>query len=223
MKNTFLLILVLTLSTTFVHSQQYFSKGSSIVTGGFNIGLQLDDNENERKTERDRFGFNLQYGRFIKDNLAIGLGMGYHKQEDVTTYDNLSSTRIDSYDYIAVTPKIFVRKYYPVSEKFGLYSNFALSYSAINSTDHYKTDTYERHKQDNGSTTGLSAGLGLYYFIFNKFSLSLNVADLEVSRSAMDVTTQTDDITSHGQNSFIGVYLSNLTSMYELFTINFYF
>lgn len=205
------------------NSQEYFSKGSNIITGDINIGFSDSENINDDinySYENKAFGFSTDYGKFIKNNLVIGIGLGYsnfyreHNREDA---DSIYFHSVD--DGNQFSTNFFARKYFPINEKFGSYFHSSLSY--YYSKSKYTLD--ERESDNTSETIGISAGLGLYYFVLNKLSLSLNLGYIRISSGKTSTQNRNSTNISDSNSSNVHVSFINQISFDQLLTINYHF
>jgi len=227
MKNVFLTILALVFVINFAYSQEYFSKGSNIITGSFVLGFSDNDSNNDNVnsiSESKTLGFSTTYGKFIKNNLSLGIGLGINKNSNKFSSIYPDSTfNINNRQYNSIRTNIFLRKHFPISEKFGAFLHTSIFYDFISSLYSTKSDVSEKSNEDTSNRLGLSAGLGIYYFIHNKFSLSLNVGYLNASSLIRETTNSVPNNLENRRSTSFQVRFINQISFDQLFTINYHF
>lgn len=227
MKNIFFTTLTLVFILSSAYSQDFFSKGSNIITGSFDLGFSNNDWDNDNinsMSERKNLGFSTTYGRFIKNNLSIGVGLGFNKNSNKSSSIYPDSTFNNRYnEYYTLSSNIFLRKHIPIGEKFGAFLNTSIFYNFISSLNTSTSDVSEKSNEDTSNRLGLSAGLGLYYFIHNKFSLSLNVGFLNASTLFRETTNSAPNNLEDRKSTSFQVRFINQLSFDQLFTINYHF
>ncbi|MCF6361164.1 MAG: outer membrane beta-barrel protein [Cyclobacteriaceae bacterium] len=227
MKNLFLTTLTLVVVLTSAYSQEYFSKGSNVITGNFVLGFSNNDSNNDNAnsiSESKTLGFSTTYGRFIKNNLSLGVGLGINKNsnEFSSTYSD-STFNIRYNEYNTISSNIFLRKHFPISEKFGAFLNTSIFYNFISSLNTSTSDVSEQTNEDSSNRLGLSAGLGIYYFVHNRFSLSLNIGFLNASTLIRETTNGTPNNLENRKSTNFQARFINQISLDQLFTINYHF
>ncbi len=178
MKTSTLAIVLVVFSIHSSLGQEYLSKGSNILTGTLGINLSNSESENEdylQTNENRYYSTTAYYGKFMADNFAIGLGLGYSYNEGLNSYAYTDPNQLPS-EWLRTThnlsTRLFARKYFPINEKFGGYLCSDFYYQLAKHETKRETGDSELR---NTNTLGLSAGFGIYYFILNKLSLSANL------------------------------------------------
>ncbi len=191
----FSLLLFLALNICHVaYSQEFISKGHSFIGGGIDLNFSENSSDsgtgNETKQNNSLFSFSPYYGKFIKDKLAIGVGL-------FTSYSNLQSEYLDNSiptsnskrKRTSIGASFFLRKYYPIGEKLGAFIRPSITYrhgiiDEVNNTiDQFGTESLFRSSEGNDNSLSLGASLGLYYFIAKRFSLEANLGNVFVSKT----------------------------------------
>ncbi|MGY0040850.1 outer membrane beta-barrel protein [Pedobacter sp. NJ-S-72] len=122
-------------------------------------------------------------GYFVKDNLALGLGIGYSRVIDKYTYNtnNISQTysQKGTTDYFMISP--FVRHYINISDKFKFFSQFSvpMKWGNIKSETESKNPAIE-FTPDSTKTTSIGVGIepGFAFFPTKKIGIQLSVDGL---------------------------------------------
>jgi len=228
MKKIFLTSLTLVSILFNGYSQEYFAKGSNIITGRFNIGSsdsEYDSDDGTAISESQTLGFSTNYGRFIKKNLVVGVGFGYSKRNN--TYERNYSDSTFNHDISkskTFSSEIFLRKYFPINEKFGAYLNSTIFYRL---SDNSRTTIDEISETKETETTsngfGISGRIGLYYFVLNKFSLSLNIGYVGVSTSSEKSKYDNQNNFQNRKSSSVQANFVNQISFDQLLTVNYHF
>lgn len=209
--STFLVfILVLTSN---IQAQEYISKGHSVLSGSFGGSSREFDSGDGYLSDNNSLTISTQYGKFVKDNLALGVGTSLFTSKSTTT--NADSERLSKSNGFSFS--IFARKYYPINEKFGAYWNSNLGYSYDKNTSEFisstgTNNTFEEQKNDR---INLTANLGLYYFIWKRLSLEANLGHVSIGKTISN--------TGSAKSEFFGVNFVNTLSFEQFFTINYYF
>ncbi len=227
MKKFFFTTLLLTSFFSNSYSQEYFAKGSNMLTASFNIGHSenesIQDGGNS-VSESNSYGFSTEYARFIKNNLAIGIRLGYNTSINTSNINySDGSFRENLNEYKTLYTSILIKKYLPFSEKFGASLNSGINYNFIDSTNEAKSNTFERTSEDTQSRVGLSAGVGIYYFVSKKFSLSLNLGYFNASTIIRETQNGTSINLEDRKSTNFSVKFVNQISFDQLLTINYHF
>ncbi|UII31429.1 autotransporter outer membrane beta-barrel domain-containing protein [Fulvivirga ulvae] len=233
MKNKAMLISILLISFIQfeLHSQERLQKGNYYIGGGIGFSTRdesLDDDDlNASKYDYMRYSLSPYSGKFIKDGLAIGLNLQISStdlQREQGTIDNLQVTKEDGF---SIGAGIFLKKYWPVSEKFGAYLIPSLSYSRSHDESKNTSNTYISSSESTSNQINLSTGLGLYYFISPRFSLETNLANVVLSKQFLDKETRntsTEDTLSQSlERNNLDFNLINQFSFDQIIVINYYF
>ena len=173
------------------------SEKFTIEKGAWSVGgfLAINSTHSESESfENKNFGFSLrpQAGYFLKDNLAIGMQLGYN-------YNHGKYRRSDNFEESknnAVTIAPYLQKFFGISEKFAIHLIGSLEYSRL---------WYERDDENclncienTRNVYGVIARPGISYLISDKFTLDANLGALRYSYT--DATDDNNVITT--TNSF---------------------
>lgn len=237
-KTTIYAIIVISLLSVSVYGQESLQKGKSLVGGG--IGFGISDNESNPDDDSDgssqesrHFSFSPYYGKFVKDNLLLGVSLNLNtNKRDFKNYYNSGSSHND-FKSKSIGGGVFVRKYFPVVEKFGVFFQPGLNYNLQTSETVYyssndnSADGRDRLDESKGHMVSIGANLGLYYFISDRFSIETNLANVNFSKTFRE-TEQTDYFnnsftTSKGNSNSIGLDFINQLSFDKIFVINYFF
>ncbi len=119
MKKIFLLLLVP------ICSWAQFGAGNKFIGGTMSLSNQNNSNSGySRPNLTQSFSFNPSFGFLVKENLAIGIRLGYSKSSN--DY-NGSSVQSDNFG-----GGFFVRRYFSLSEKFVFAIDGGINYSKYN-------------------------------------------------------------------------------------------
>ncbi|MFI1773266.1 outer membrane beta-barrel protein [Thalassobellus citreus] len=157
MKNKLIIALLLVGSTVFAqNTEEKFEIPKNQWTLGGNVSFNSRSSEyennsvnsiNKYENKAKGFGIKPEVGYAISNNLILGLGVGYLYSE----YENINSEEYQTKTY-RVTP--YVRKYFPLNERFAFNIQGELSFSDS-----------ERKTKEEGSTNFSSIGKGNDFFV----------------------------------------------------------
>lgn len=160
------------------------------VNGSINLNSQsVKNSSTTNETDVFTFGFSPTAGYAIKDNLIIGLGLGYIH----TSYKNSSFSNDSNYDNFQIFP--YIKKYFPVGSKLALSLQGEARYSTgenlFNSFNGPTTIDHESY------FVGIRPGIT---FTLNKtFALEANIGSLGYSYSTSNDNFNSNEIST---NSF---------------------
>lgn len=184
MKTALLSGFAFVLSIHFSFSQTNFMKGSKLLGGNIGFSSQKQDNGFPNlKTSYTSFDISPVYGVAVKDNLFVGVSLGYGFGINRNWNGNLSmvdSTKRNSFSY-----GVFVRKYRPLKNNFSLFLQGGITGS--NSKEVYEnqqpiSDYYRKSFGLNASITpGISYQITPKLQIESGFSNILGVGYNETS------------------------------------------
>lgn len=242
MKNkptNFILLLVILFSTCDLFGQAYLQKGSSMLGGGFGIDA---NSSNEKPThsvgtnyERDFSSFRVSpyYGRFIKDNLAVGFELNFSTSttdnRDINSNSNVH-TEIEGRTYGG---GVFLKKYFPILEKFGVFIQPGIKYSFSKSEDTRTTkyaldeSSQQRFLTRETDVFSITSSLGLYYFLSPRFSIETNLGSVGFTKSNSNVeeTNSVNDelLSSKADSNNLSFDFINRLTFDKIFVINYFF
>lgn len=204
-----LCIAVPTLLTTSVQAQ--FETGQSFVSGGFSTNLGSYNNPDlESKGRNLDYNINASWGKFTKENRAVGWGISH----------GLSSNRLDR--DVAARPSIssagigvdrFAEFYKPVFEKFALYiqPRVGLAY-ALNNTYSLQNNTTLSYKtRYHQLTLGASLSAGIAWRITPKWALYGNFA----FTNPISISGGIGNTVDYPENGSQGEYTKSRSSFFE--------
>ncbi|MEJ0032408.1 MAG: outer membrane beta-barrel protein [Bacteroidota bacterium] len=174
-------------------------KGRSYVTGQFGGGSsKTSDTSGGSSTKQSSYGLGLGYGYLVANTWAVGLSVSGNGNTTKYYSTNATSTGTG----YSITP--YVRKYFPIAEKFYIHADGGLSYAGIKST--YKYDGVPEVTDSKSKVTAVYIRPGLTYFLSNRFTLnanlgSLNYSNLQTTNGSGQKTTQKGLNASFGLNS----------------------
>jgi hypothetical protein len=130
-------------------SSEGFSKGSSFITGAFNVG---SDKTGEDKST----GFTVapSFGYFVTENIALGARIGYSS-------DKKEVANVDVTDSETLGFGVFGRYYVTPASKFSLFAELGVDYNSI------------ENKLTDAKSKEIAVGVapGVSYFLSNHFAL----------------------------------------------------
>lgn len=188
MKKKILLITLLGISIG-LHSQQ-LSRGSSLISGGVGFSQNKSTAESESfssfsGSQKTRYtstsstlSFLGDYGYFVSDNFAVGVGVSFSQYDTKTEYDSdnvgfpYNDTETNTLGYYG---RLFTRYYIPLGQKLFFFPEFNVLYGVDITTNYTITnDDLFRNRSHNQNTILIGFGAGLSYFVSDNASLDLN-------------------------------------------------
>jgi hypothetical protein len=169
-------ILLFTIISISLHSiaKSQISKGSVLLGGGVNISNSRYENANtplQNKTHENHTTINPVVGIAVKENLILGVSLGYGRSENTTNSDptNPSIDRYTSY-----SGGIFLRKYLLLGKNFYLFGQGDLGYTDYNQ----KSSSLSNSFNQNGWRTALGFSPGISYALNKRFHLETSFSNL---------------------------------------------
>lgn len=241
MKNLSLAIATLIFVITSVSAQDnpYLAAGRSFAGGGLSLSVDsnVPDDDNPQLKTDDRYflgSVSPTYGMFFRDRWVAGvsLTLSYQNNQRQTTGENTFQENSAREFGVGITP--FLRRYWPITERFGAYLQPELSYS-------YFRGTVERVQRDANQPAAnrffstirrrhvgsLGAQAGLYYFITEHFSVETNLlrAAFTLSSRRDETTTQDNVVDQTGESTNLSARFSfiNELSLDRILVLNYYF
>ena len=159
-------------------------------SGNFFLGgnINWDNSENEtndvnssalglRTNEQNTLNAQTTIGTFVRDNLVLGLLVNYDNRKEESYYSENNSYSLYKTKGISVGP--FVRKFFPLSEKFSFYTQGNVGYGR--SSNRQTSGSINQRNSSRSENNSFVAALkpGLVYFATNKFGLDLSVQGLQ--------------------------------------------
>lgn len=194
---------------------------AQIQKGTMSIGTALDGNY-DRGVNNYQFnnvtsynwGFKLTptFEYFIKNNLSVGAGIGYGIQQNIRYTEPLTTNQfpltiantIENYSV-----SLFVRKFWTVNKKLGVYIQPKLSSFYNETTNKNKVDNpaftenlKTAYSYSNNWNHNLNLNAGVHYFVTPKWSLK---AETLVSQANITKSTQTFRLFNTNFNLTFGI------------------
>lgn len=168
MKNKLVFAALLCIFSFKVNAQT--EKGKMMLGGYASINTYKSESQDIQKS--NYFNTSLRTAYFIKDNLAIGLGLLYYRmkntQSDPANLNPLSTQINNSY---GLSP--FVRYYFNINEKFKIFNELAINGSIGKSK--YDNESYPGVSNDNKfKQFGLNIQSGLAFFPVKKIAIEFS-------------------------------------------------
>ncbi|MEQ9288948.1 MAG: autotransporter outer membrane beta-barrel domain-containing protein [Cyclobacteriaceae bacterium] len=218
-------------------AQESISSGKRLLGGGINFNTS--DRSNNvipgNGTDQDNliFSFSPYVGKFVKDGTAIGFQLNTSYTNNKITYNNNGvPNRVSERKRKGIGFSFFIRKYYPINDKFGAFLNPSLGYrygfsdeGSFNISGGSETLDWSSSAKDH--TVSLGCSLGLYYFIAKKFALEANLGNVFASKTLERQKYKREsngEITedSYDQNNF-GLNFVNQLSFDQILVITYFF
>jgi hypothetical protein len=164
-----------------VPAQAQLQKGTKYVAATISFNGRHSDNQYDAgssfKTNTVSIFPSMQFGKFIRENRMIGLGLGANlifirtkNQSSSQSYDS----GLNSFAY-AVSP--YIRHYKPLSAKWALFLN-----SSVNLTyNHYKNFDDQDSKKQDGYSAGIQLTPGISYWITPRFAVESDLNFLSLA------------------------------------------
>lgn len=180
---------------------------AQIEKGTMSIGTALDGNY-DRGVNNYQFnnvtsynwGFKLTptFEYFVKNNLSVGVGVGYGIQQNIRYTDPITELQYPSTIQNTIenySVSLFVRKFWTVNKKLGVYFQPKLSSFYNETTNKNKVDNpafpenlRTAYSYSNNWNHNLNLNAGVHYFFSPKWSLK---AETLVSQANITKSTQT--------------------------------
>jgi outer membrane protein W len=178
----FLAVCALALTAGYVQAQ---TTAGRMMIGG-NVGYTTQTSEHMYgESKQKNFHTNLQFGYFVVDNLAVGLGVSYGQTKNQYEYLNDADTEVK---IASTTLAPFVRYYiFTPNEKFAFYADagVGIGVSKIRNTnvdEDVKSSTFTAH---------LSPGFS--YFFNEKWSLDLQLSGIAYASNDQNTDSDADN------------------------------
>jgi hypothetical protein len=149
-----LLILALVASATIASAQ----KGSFYIGGVVGYSSTSSTSAFGNKTDTKNWAFGPEGGTFLKDDIQLGLALGISGSS--SAYNGS-----DTYKTSSVSPTVYGRKFFKVTDNFSLFSGLYINYTSG------KTTTYGPGSVENTQTGfGVRLGVGVAYALSPRFT-----------------------------------------------------
>lgn len=149
-------------------SVDVLSKGTNFIGGSMSLDYNTSTNEADGQSSTSKntgFGIGPVAGKYIRENLAIGLGLGYgfskYKNE---YYDNSENESKSQY----VSVNFFLRKNFKIIPNLFFYIEAS---SSLSFGFNKAIDNLENESKNNSYSLGLGGSPGLQIFLSKKLSL----------------------------------------------------
>lgn len=194
MKKGFLILLATcALNSTFAQTEKgKMLLGGQLSFSGNNQSSSLVNEKYDSDIKTSSFSLEPSFGYFVKDNLAIGVDLGFGS----TTTNSESSSQLTSYNDVynmlidtkEVTKSygvgVFARQYLKMSNKFMFYVNGGVGYSVYNTdVESTYTDTGDNPYNDNeykmkAKVISIDIQPGIIYFPTPKLGFHATIGSL---------------------------------------------
>lgn len=230
MKKIILTLLVLSIS---------FSFYAQLTKGTFMPGINLNYNQlsihsqdsshgknfSNSVSKRSNFSTSINFGYFIKNNIAIGVTSGFQTNKQTSENTNsLSNYKIDQKENV-FNAGVFLRYYKMIKEsKFGVFAQFQSLYSRGKSTNNqegYNNSGYlyqSYYDEQKSNSYNFSINPGIVYFITNKIGVETTFGSIGYLIENDDNYSKTNKT---GNSTIKGTYLDFSTATIHL-GVNFY-
>lgn len=232
-------VLVLIVPSVIAQDNPYLSAGRSLVGGGLSLSIDSHDPNNDDpalETANQSFDISVSptYGKFFRDRWVAGVSLTIGHQNSRNEITSESTLRENSSQLFSIGITPFVRRYFPITERFGAYLQPEVSYMyQRTATEQERRDTDQPAANSFTSATvrrhvgSLGTRAGLYYFITEHFSVETNLlqAAFTISRSGREDTTidNTVNQTTEGTQLRANLSLINELSLDRILVLNYYF
>jgi hypothetical protein len=200
MKKT-IMIVAATLATLVASAQTKMWIGGN---AGYNSSSTDVTGDTDPKVSGGSFG--PQYGYWVNDNIAVGIGLNYSS----TTAENGDDYKSWENSSFSATP--FVR-YYKKNDKFGVYGELSLSIGSGKTTD---TDYLDEETTYETKDFSINVGPGVQYWFNDNWSMNTTIGMLSYGTHTDVGQDGDDDIVTSGLD--FGLDFTNLN-----FGLNYHF
>jgi hypothetical protein len=237
-KTNYFIFLVSFFSIFNLYGQEFLQKGSSVLGGG--IGAMRNNSSTEEPIDSlqqsgkvSSFQISPYFGRFIKDNLVLGVKLNFGTSKNESSFEDFNQTSNTEQKGRSYGAGIFLRKYFPVLEKFGVFIQPEINYNFYSSdnvrySSFHQGETVREDYEDRESRSfSVNTSLGLYYFISPRFSIETSLGTLGLTKSKTnkeETNNYNDDsrTTETNSDSFSINFINELT-FDKIFVINYFF
>ena len=241
MKTRILLFVSLILAAFSATAQDnpYLTTGRSFIGGGLSLDISHSDPDNGNPTttdENNRFAASLSptYGKFYNDRWMVGVSLtvSYQSYRQRNTQEDRFDESLTREVGMGLIP--FLRRYLPVTERFGVYVQPEISYTYWRGTSEFeRRDTSEPAANSFNSTItrrhvgSLGTQLGLYYFITPHFSIETNLLQAAFTFSSRNAEQTFNDnvVDTVNKSTDLNARLNlvNQLSFDRILVLNYYF
>jgi hypothetical protein len=174
-------------------------QGNSFISGNLSFYQDNDNLEtqyesgsnNSSENERLSFNANVEFGHFVADNFAVGVGASFYFQSSSTSFTQqntgLTSSPLSEFTNetqdLSLTLNILARHYVPISRDFAYFTHFRIGYGQGETFSVITQTVNEYEEKSNGTyyITSAFINAGLAYFINQSISIDLRFGTLGYS------------------------------------------
>ena len=178
-------------------SNAQINKGSFFVGGSLSGYLNTSDNyftlpgSEIKSGSSQNISINPTVGYFIKQNFAIGLGLGYSYTYIKQSRIQPDGTTIDDYNKVntlSITP--YARYYFNLGGKIALFTQLGVIYSPFTAGHHHEVINYNGNPtpsiidtKDQNISLNVLLSLGFSYFISDKCAIETTIGSIGYTAS----------------------------------------
>ncbi|MGV3641209.1 MAG: outer membrane beta-barrel protein [Adhaeribacter sp.] len=168
----FLLLIGLSLSF-FQMAFAQTDSGTLFLGGSFHLNKQnYDDTPTVKQRTTSDFSLSLQAGRFISQNLVLGLSLDYGGNSNKSTQIENELPNYSNYSYRTIATGPFVRKYIPLAEKFYFYGQGTAGMQFKRHKNEDASNPFANNYKNRSAYIRLMPGLN--YFLTPKIALEIS-------------------------------------------------
>ncbi len=241
----YLVPLVFIFQSVILNAQSSLDLGNRIFGGSISVKLNEASQEppvftvptaGEADRKYSNFSISPYYGRFIKNEVLLGIRFNVGQ----TTTRQQNSYNSIEYNFSTETMEFgfgtFIRRYFPFSEKFGVFFEPGMDFRrSISTYDGTTTDisstpflvTRDDEYSEKSNSIMMEANLGIYVFIFPELSLETKLGNLfmRLSQSKIEerdlINNEVEE--GSGKSSIMDLDLINQIQLDQLITLNYFF
>ena len=235
-----------------LHAQEGLKEGKRIIGGGINFSTNEATNPNTNfgfgtgnvtTTKTDVFGLSPYYGRVFADYTIIGIQGNFNSQSLESTQRIGASDITNNEDKsTALGGGLFLRRYFPASEKFGAFIEGNINYARLTSeneflfalavSDGVVTQTSTASLESKGHRLAVGMDLGLYFFPLPQLSIETRLGNLTIAYEDVEITRSETNaggnvvvtpLEQEGTSTSFNLDFANQIAFDQLFTINYFF
>jgi len=141
-----------------------------------------------REEKNSNFFIQPLIGAFVSDNLVLGIFVNYENNSNESIYSDISNNSNNEMNAYTVGP--FVRKFFPLNEKFALYGqgNIGFNHRSTRYEPEFVGTTFGRTSKSNSLMAGLKPGI--VFFATSKIGVDLSVQGLQYSIGKVKNTSE---------------------------------
>jgi hypothetical protein len=166
-------IVLVLLTVISLNTKAQIEKGSLLIGGNFGFGSDKTEADNIDLSKQTNYNIYPVLGFAVKQNLIAGIMLGYGYSEDKFLYNvPVQTTR----EQTAVSGAVFLRKYFPLSNKFYAYGQGNAGYQHFKN-EQQRSPGKETFKQ---KIYSLNFAPGIAYELSKNFHLEAGFSELIV-------------------------------------------